>query len=56
MAVSADTVSLDRTEPAAVAPSRRVRSERRLATLLLLPSMLFLVLMTIFPTIYSLWM
>ncbi|MBW3634634.1 MAG: sugar ABC transporter permease [Chloroflexi bacterium] len=56
MAVSADTASLDRAETAAVAPSRHVRSERRLATMLLLPSVLFLVLMTIFPTIYSLWM
>lgn len=56
MAVSADTVSLDRDEPVAAAPARRMRSERRLATMLLLPSVLFLVLMTIFPTIYSLWM
>jgi multiple sugar transport system permease protein len=56
MAVSADTVSLERTESVAAAPARRVRSERRLATMLLLPSVLFLVLMTIFPTIYSLWM
>src|SRR5215212_11945876 len=56
MTISAETVSFDRTEPAALARARRVGSERRLATLLLLPSVGFLLLMTIFPTIYSLWM
>jgi multiple sugar transport system permease protein len=56
MAISAETVGFDRAEPVATARARRVRSERRLATLLLLPSVGFLLLMTIFPTIYSLWM
>jgi multiple sugar transport system permease protein len=56
MTISAETVSFDRTEPAALARARRVGSERRLATPLLLPSVGFLLLMTIFPTIYSLWM
>src|SRR5215218_4154289 len=56
MAISAETVGFDRAEPAATVRARRVGSERRLATLLLLPSVGFLLLMTIFPTIYSLWM
>jgi multiple sugar transport system permease protein len=56
MAISAETVGFDRAESAATARARRVGSERRLATLLLLPSVGFLLLMTIFPTIYSLWM
>jgi multiple sugar transport system permease protein len=56
MTISAQTVILDRTEPATLVRARRVGSERRLATLLLLPSVGFLLLMTIFPTIYSLWM
>jgi multiple sugar transport system permease protein len=56
MAITAETVDLDRAEPTPQARPRRVRSERRLAALLLLPSILFLVLMTIFPTIYSFWM
>jgi multiple sugar transport system permease protein len=56
MAISAETVGFDRAEPVATARARRVRSERRLATLLLLPAVGFLLLMTIFPTIYSLWM
>jgi multiple sugar transport system permease protein len=56
MAISAETVGFDRAERAATARARRVGSERRLATLLLLPSVGFLLLMTIFPTIYSLWM
>lgn len=56
MATTADTVSLERVDKAPLARMRQVRSERRLATLLLLPSVGFLLLMTIFPTIYSLWM
>src|SRR5215213_6265857 len=56
MAIPAETVGFDRPEPAATARARRVGSERRLATLLLLPSVGFLLLMTIFPTIYSMWM
>src|SRR5215213_10563307 len=56
MAISAETVGFDRAESAATTRARRVGSERRLATLLLLPSVGFLLLMTIFPTIYSLWM
>jgi multiple sugar transport system permease protein len=56
MAISADTVSFDRGEQAPLVRARRVRSERRLAAMLLLPSVGFLVVMTIFPTIYSLWM
>jgi multiple sugar transport system permease protein len=58
MAISADSVTLDRAEQAAVGPSvrRQGRSERRLASLLLLPAVGFLLLMTIFPTLYSLWM
>ncbi len=57
MAISAETVSLDRAEPATVVRARQcsVRSVvwRRS---LLLPAVGFLLLMTIFPTIYSLWM
>lgn len=56
MAISADTVTLDRTGPALAAGARQARSERRVASMLLLPAVLFLLLMTIFPTIYSLWM
>lgn len=55
MAISAETATLD---PAAraVTGTRRARPARRTAILLLLPAVLFLLLMTIFPTIYSLWM
>ena len=56
MTISADGVTLNRAEQAPVARTRRARSERRLAAMLLLPSVAFLLLMTIFPTIYSLWM
>jgi multiple sugar transport system permease protein len=56
MAISAETVSLDGAELTVIVRKRRMGSERRLATLLLLPSVGFLLLMTIFPTIYSLWM
>jgi multiple sugar transport system permease protein len=56
MATTADTVSLERATEAPPARLRQVRSERRLAAMLLLPSVGFLLLMTIFPTIYSLWM
>lgn len=57
MAISADTVTLDRADGVAgAAQTRRARPERRLAALMLLPAVSFLVLMTIFPTIYSLWM
>src|SRR5690606_35092854 len=34
----------------------QTRRERRAATMLLLPALIFLLLMTIFPTIYSLWL
>ena len=56
MAISADSVAIDRVAPAPVARARPRRSQRRLAALLLLPAVGFLVVMTIFPTIYSLWM
>jgi len=56
MAISADTVRLKRAEPVPVTRTRRANSERRLAALLLLPAVGFLFVMTIFPTIYSLWM
>ena len=56
MAFPAETLTLDRAKQTVAARSRQVRSERRLATMLLLPSVVFLLLMTIFPTIYSLWM
>jgi len=56
MAISAETVTLDRAEAAPAGRRGAARSERRLATLLLLPSVGFLLLLTIFPTIYSLWM
>jgi multiple sugar transport system permease protein len=56
MAIPVESVAFDRAAAAAAAPSTRVRSERRLAALLLLPSVGFLLVMTIFPTIYSLWM
>lgn len=56
MAISADSVTLEGAAQAPVAGARQARSERRVATMLLLPAVLFLLLMTIFPTIYSLWM
>jgi multiple sugar transport system permease protein len=56
MAISADSVAIDRVEPVPLARARPRRSQRRLAALLLLPSVGFLVVMTIFPTLYSLWM
>jgi multiple sugar transport system permease protein len=56
MAVTAETVAVDRVADLAENRPRRVRTDRRLAAMLLLPSVGFLVLMTIFPTIYSLWM
>src|SRR5215213_5961807 len=48
MAISAKTVSIDRAEPVPLARTRQRRSQRQPAA--------FLLLMTIFPTIYSLWM
>jgi multiple sugar transport system permease protein len=56
MAISAKTVSLDRAEPVPMVRRRQRRSQRQLAAMLLFPSAAFLLLMTIFPTIYSLWM
>ncbi len=56
MTISAERVGIDRIAETSAARPRRVRSERRLAGMLLLPSVAFLVLMTIFPTLYSLWM
>src|SRR4029078_12243864 len=56
MAISADTVTLEVAAQTPVAGARQARSERRVATMLLLTAVLFLLLMTIFPTIYSLWM
>jgi multiple sugar transport system permease protein len=56
LAISAETVTFDHAAELTQGRPRRVRSERSLAALLLLPSVGFLVLMTIFPTIYSLWM
>ncbi len=55
MASSVNTMEIEAggvTTPAASG----ARSERRVATLLLLPAIIFLLLMTIFPTIYSLWL
>jgi hypothetical protein len=54
MATTANTVNLERAAQARLPGARQARSERRLATLLLLPAVGFLLLMTIFPTIYSL--
>jgi multiple sugar transport system permease protein len=56
MAISAKTVSLDRAEPVPMVRRRQRRSQHQLAAMLLFPSAAFLLLMTIFPTIYSLWM
>ena len=56
MAIPADTVRLERAEPVPVTRTRRANGERRLAALLLLPAVGFLFVMTIFPTVYSLWM
>jgi multiple sugar transport system permease protein len=56
MAISAESVAVDRVGPVPLPRARPRRSDRRLATLLLLPSVGFLLLMTIFPTVYSLWM
>src|SRR5215212_1784321 len=56
MAISAKTVSIDRAEPVPLARTRQRRSQHQLAAMLLFPSAAFLLLMTIFPTIYSLWM
>jgi multiple sugar transport system permease protein len=56
MAIPADTISLDQVEAIPEVRPRRARSDRRLAAMLLLPAVGFLLLMTIAPTIYSLWM
>jgi multiple sugar transport system permease protein len=56
MAITADTVGIDEIAEVAGSRPRRPGSDKRLAAMLLLPSVGFLVLMTIFPTIYSLWM
>jgi len=56
MAISMERASLDRAGQASVPGARQARSERRMATMLLLPAFAFLLVMTIFPTIYSLWM
>src|SRR5215203_1315698 len=56
MAISAKTVSLDQAEPVPMVRRRQRRSQHQLAAMLLFPSAAFLLLMTIFPTIYSLWM
>src|SRR5689334_22361425 len=42
------------TEP--VTAMNQVGKERRIATMLLMPAVIFLLVMTIFPTIYSLWL
>lgn len=47
---------LDGTVQAAAPAAHPARSERRVAAMLLLPAVLVLLLLTIFPTIYSLWM
>jgi multiple sugar transport system permease protein len=56
MAMTANTATLEPGAREAPSSARRVRLERRTATMLMLPAVLFLLLMTIFPTIYSLWM
>jgi multiple sugar transport system permease protein len=56
VAFPAETLTLDRADQPVATRARQARSERRVAAMLLLPSVLFLLLMTIFPTIYSLWM
>lgn len=56
MAISAERKRLDRAGQSTAPGARHVRSERRMAAMLLLPAFAFLLLMTIFPTIYSLWM
>jgi multiple sugar transport system permease protein len=56
MAIPAETVTLERAGQAPVTGARKARPERRMSVLLLLPAVAFLLLMTIFPTIYSLWM
>jgi multiple sugar transport system permease protein len=53
--MTADTITLEQAQRLSARP-RKARSERRLAMLLLLPSVGFLLLMTLFPTVYSLWM
>ena len=57
MTIPADTVRLDRAEPAHGRPAAASRIASVVwRRLLLLPAVGFLFLMTIFPTIYSLWM
>jgi multiple sugar transport system permease protein len=56
VAITAETASFDRADAVPAPRVRRHRTERRLAVMLLLPSVGFLILMTVFPTAYSLWM
>jgi multiple sugar transport system permease protein len=53
--MTADTLTLEQSQRLSAQP-RKSRPERRLAVLLLLPAVGFMLLMTLFPTVYSLWM
>lgn len=56
MATSFTPVTLEQTQTSERVWSHRARSDVGIAALLLMPSVLFLLLMTIFPMIYSFWL
>ncbi|MEA2511446.1 MAG: multiple sugar transport system permease protein [Thermomicrobiales bacterium] len=56
MATTVQPVTIDRPRTGLRAWVRQPRSEKGAATLLLLPSLAFLVAMTVIPTVYSLWL
>ncbi|MEA2529606.1 MAG: multiple sugar transport system permease protein [Thermomicrobiales bacterium] len=56
MATTVQPVTIDRPRTGLRAWIRQPRSEKGAATLLLLPSLAFLVAMTVIPTVYSLWL
>ena len=56
MATTAQQIELSATGHENTAGANQARKERRVAMMLLLPALIFLLLMTIFPTIYSLWL
>lgn len=56
MATTVQQIAPGAGDAAPAAGTNQTGKERRIATMLLLPALIFLLLMTIFPTIYSLWL